>query len=97
MTRGEDFLKKTLLQAQLNRLKHGDELTDDSRPPADWALIAGEHMGHLLGAMRTGDWSRVEQEILHVSGPLLELHEALVKNGLVNSPGDGVKPECGKT
>ncbi|KJS18179.1 MAG: hypothetical protein VR69_01820 [Peptococcaceae bacterium BRH_c4b] len=90
MTRGEDFLQNTLLQAQLNRLKYGDESTDDSRPPADWALIAGEHMGHLLGAVRIGDWSRVEQEILHVSGPLLELHEALVKNRLVNNPGGAV-------
>lgn len=84
MNRGENFLKKTLLQAELNRMKHGDESTDDQRLPDDWALIAGEHMGHLLGAVRKQDWARVEQEILHVSGPLLELHETLLRKGLVN-------------
>ncbi|MFZ5647384.1 MAG: hypothetical protein ACOY30_07160 [Bacillota bacterium] len=83
MKAGEDFLQKTLLQARLNRMKHGDERRDDSRPPGDWALIAGEHMGHLLGAIRVEDWAAVEQEILHVSGPLLELHEALRRAGLV--------------
>jgi hypothetical protein len=82
---GEDFLRKTLLQARLNRMKHGDGQRDDCRPAADWAMIAGEHMGHLLGALRKEDWSAVEREILHVSGPLLELHEALIRQGLVKS------------
>jgi hypothetical protein len=83
MIDGEEFLQKTLLQARLNRMKHGDELRDDTRPPADWAMIAGEHMGHLLGSIRKGDWDMVEREILHVSGPLLELHEALKRGGLI--------------
>ncbi|MFZ5649731.1 MAG: hypothetical protein ACOY4I_02605 [Bacillota bacterium] len=85
MKAGEDFLQKTLLQARINRMRHGDERRDDQRPPADWALIAGEHMGHLLGAIRAGDWAAVEREILHVSGPLLELHEALRKAGLAKT------------
>lgn len=85
MQQGAEFLKKTLLQAQLNRLKHGDEANDDQRPVGDWAMIAGEHMGHLLGAVRMQDWAKIEREILHVSGPLLELHEALYRNGLVRS------------
>lgn len=85
MINGDDFLQKTLLQARLNRMKHGDERRDDDRPVEDWALIAGEHMGHLLGAVRKGDWAVVEKEILHVSGPLLELHEALVRIGLIKS------------
>lgn len=76
----DDFLKKTLLQAEINRLKHGDEERDDSRPALDWALIAGEHMGHLLGAIRENDLAAVEKEILHVSAPLLELHNALHRN-----------------
>ncbi len=77
MTNGKDFLSKTLLQAKINRMKHGDEQADDNRSPADWAMIAGEHMGHLLGAIRTNDYAAIEKEILHVSGPLLELHDAL--------------------
>ena len=81
--KGQDFLQKTLLQSQLNRMKHGDDRGDDERPVEDWAMIAGEHMGHLLGAVRKGDWAVVEKEILHVSGPLLELHEAMRRNGLV--------------
>ncbi|KJR97016.1 MAG: hypothetical protein VR68_13275 [Peptococcaceae bacterium BRH_c4a] len=83
MSAGYEFLQKTLLQARLNRLKHGDESRDDSRPVTDWAMIAGEHMGHLLGAIRVQDWAEVEREILHISGPLLELHEALRRNGLI--------------
>lgn len=75
----DDFLKKTLLQAEINRLKHGDEERDDCRPVLDWALIAGEHMGHLLGAIREDDLTVVEKELLHVSAPLLELHNALLK------------------
>jgi len=51
-------------------------------------MIAGEHMGHLLGAIRAEDWSEVEREILHISGPLLELHEALRRNGLVRDRKD---------
>jgi hypothetical protein len=92
MINGEDFLQKTLLQARLNRMKHGDEIKDDQRPAEDWALIAGEHMGHLLGAVRTGDWAVVEKEILHVSGPLLELHEALRRNSLIKG-GKGGRDE----
>ncbi|MCL6479903.1 MAG: hypothetical protein K6T65_16145 [Peptococcaceae bacterium] len=85
MNGGEDFLQKTLLQARLNRMKHGDDQRDDNRPPVEWAMIAGEHMGHLLGAVRKEDWAAVEREILHVSGPLLELHGALVRSGLVKA------------
>lgn len=80
MTSGNDFLTKTLLQAQINRMRHGDEEADNNRPLADWAMIAGEHMGHLLGAIRNHDYAAIEKEILHVSGPLLELHEALQRN-----------------
>lgn len=88
---GEDFLQKTILQARLNRMKHDDGHRDDFRSPADWAMIAGEHMGHLLGAVRKEDWAVVEQEILHVSGPLLELHQALIMKGLIKT---GSKENC---
>lgn len=76
----DNFLKKTLLQAEINRLKHGDKERDDRRPALDWALIAGEHMGHLLGAVRENDLATVEKELLHVSAPLLELHNALQRD-----------------
>lgn len=75
----DDFLKKTLLQAEINRLKHGNEEQDNRRSVLDWALIAGEHMGHLLGSVRENDLAAVEKELLHVSAPLLELHNALTR------------------
>lgn len=74
---GKDFLKKTLLQAELNRLRHGDPEADAKRLPLDWGLIAGEHFGHLMAALRTGDPDTIEKEVLHVSAVLLELHDAL--------------------
>ena len=87
MNGGEEFLQKTLLQARINRMRHGDEVRDDDRPARDWAMIAGEHMGHLLGAIRKEDWEAVEREILHISGPLLELHGVLGRKGLVRGQG----------
>jgi len=33
-------------------------------------------MGHLLGALRSGDEQAIEKEILHVAGPLLECWNA---------------------
>ena len=74
---GKDFLKKTLLQAELNRMHHGDPEADESRPPKEWGLIAAEHFGHLMAALRNNDKDATEKEILHVSAVLLELHDAL--------------------
>ncbi|TEB10585.1 hypothetical protein Pmgp_02275 [Pelotomaculum propionicicum] len=82
MAGNDTFLKKTLLQAEINRLKHGDAQKDDLRPVLDWALIAGEHMGHLLGAVRENDLEAVEKELLHVAAPLMELHNALQREQL---------------
>ena len=76
----DNFLRKTLLQAEINRLKHGVVQKDDVRPVLDWALIAGEHMGHLLGAVRENDLAALEKELLHVAAPLLELHNALQRD-----------------
>jgi len=73
----EAFCKKVALQAELNRLRHGHAGEDDARPAYDWALIAGEHMGHLLGAVRQKDGAAMEKELLHVAAVLLELHNAL--------------------
>jgi len=76
---GQDFLKKTLLQAELNRVRHGNPAADAARLPLDWGLIAGEHFGHLLAALRNNDRDGIEKEVLHVSAVLLELHDALKK------------------
>ncbi len=76
---GQEFLKKTLLQAELNRLRHGNPEADAARLPVDWGLIAGEHFGHLLAALRNQDKDAIEKEVLHVSAVLLELHDALKK------------------
>lgn len=77
MMDGQEFLKKTLLQAELNRLRHGNPEADAARLPLDWGLIAGEHFGHLLAALRSQDKDAMEKEVLHVSAVLLELHDAL--------------------
>ncbi|SHK08290.1 hypothetical protein [Desulforamulus aeronauticus] len=79
MMDGQEFLKKTLLQAELNRLRHGNPEADAVRLPVDWGLIAGEHFGHLLAALRNQDKDAIEKEVLHVSAVLLELHDALKK------------------
>lgn len=76
---GKDFLKKTLLQAELNRTRHGNPEADATRLPVEWGLIAGEHFGHLLAALGKQDTDAIEKEVLHVSAVLLELHDALKK------------------
>ena len=75
------FLKKVELQAEINRLKHGD----GSRRPEEWAMIAAAHMGHLMEAVMKKDAAAIEKELLHVTAPLLELYSE-VCNGAV---GDG--------
>jgi hypothetical protein len=77
MTHADDFLTKTLLQAEINRTRHGDEEKAEPRKIEEWAMIAGEHMGHLMGAVLRGDAAAIEREVLHVAAPLLELHDAL--------------------
>ena len=64
------FLKKVELQAEINRLKHGE----GSRRPEAWAMIAASHMGHLMEAVLRYDSEAVEKELLHVAAPLLELY-----------------------
>jgi hypothetical protein len=76
---GKDFLKKTLLQAEINRMHHGNPEADESRSPTEWGLIAAEHFGHLMAALRDNDRDSIEKEILHVSAVLLELHDSLDK------------------
>lgn len=79
MNNSNKFLTKTLLQVEINRTRHGDEEKEEPRTIEEWALIAGEHMGHLLGAVLRGETATIEKEVLHVSAPLLELHDALQK------------------
>jgi len=79
MTYENDFLTKTKLQARINRTRHGDEEKEQPRTILEWALIAGEHMGHLMGAVLKEDMAMLEKELLHVSAPLLELHDAIIK------------------
>lgn len=74
---GQHFLKKTLLQAELNRIKFDNPQADACRPPLEWGLIAAEHFGHLMAALRFKDLDAVEKELLHVSAVLLELHDSL--------------------
>lgn len=69
------FLSKVTIQAETNRLVKGEQ----SLPMEQWAMIAGEHMGHLFSAVMAGDRDEVEKELLHVVAPLLELYQEMVK------------------
>lgn len=71
------FLRKVELQAQMNRLMKGDH----DLPMEKWAMIAGEHMGHLFSAVMADDRDKVERELLHVVAPLLELYQEIMKGG----------------
>lgn len=71
------FLRKVELQAQMNRLAKGDH----DLPMEKWAMIAGEHMGHLFSAVMANDRDKVERELLHVTAPLLELYQEIMKGG----------------
>lgn len=73
----DQFLKMVDLQAQTNRMMHGD----NERSLQEWAMIAMEHIGHLSGAVLECDRARAEKEILHVAAPLLELFCAVKKAG----------------
>ena len=73
----QNFIKAVLTQQEINRQAHGDADADDLRTPLEWGVIAAEHMGHLLGALRTGDPQLTEKEILHVAGPLLECFNSM--------------------
>ncbi|ABO49520.1 hypothetical protein Dred_0985 [Desulforamulus reducens MI-1] len=68
------FLTKVALQAETNRLVKGEQ----DLPMEKWAMIAGEHMGHLFAAVMDGDRDRVEKELLHVTAPLLELYQGMM-------------------
>lgn len=69
-----DFLNKVVLQVKTNRFMHDD---DKEISAQEWAIIAGEHMGHLFNAVRVGDMAQAEKELLHVAAPLMELHQAI--------------------
>lgn len=70
------FLELVDVQAELNKLAHGER----ERNPEEWAMIAVEHIGHLSSAVLAGDHERVKQEILHVAAPLMELYVSPNKN-----------------
>ncbi|MBC7105852.1 MAG: hypothetical protein H5T97_07920, partial [Firmicutes bacterium] len=53
------FLEKVRLQARLNRERYGGEEHDWRLQMQDWTLIAGTHMGHLMEAVRRGDYDAV--------------------------------------
>ena len=65
------FLKKVELQAEINRMQHGD----DRRSTQEWSLIIGTHLGHLFNAVRRNDQAEIEKEILHITAPLLEMYQ----------------------
>lgn len=67
-----NFVSSVLSQQELNRLKYQNPEGDDEKLPLEWGIIAAEHMGHLLGALRKGDAAAIENEIMHIAGPLLE-------------------------
>lgn len=77
MIHADVFLKNTLLQVEINRTRHGDDEKEQPRTIEEWALIAAEHMGHLMGAVLRGEVADMEKEMLHISAPLLEMHDAL--------------------
>ncbi|WP_031516817.1 hypothetical protein [Desulfofalx alkaliphila] len=70
------FLTKVALQAEANRMVKGEQ----SLPMEKWAMIAGEHMGHLYAAVMDNKKDQVEKELLHVVAPLLELYIEVVKS-----------------
>ena len=70
------FLKKVELQAEINRMRHGD----DRRTLYVWAMIAATHMGHLFEAVLQNDQAEIEKEILQIAAPLLEMYEELEIN-----------------
>lgn len=71
----ERFFALVASQLDINQLSHGGN--DKSNSPATWAMIAGEHMGHLQGALVKGEYHRVEQELLHITAPLADLFKSL--------------------
>ncbi len=73
----ESFARAVVAQQEINRITHGDEESDEKRLPMEWGVIASEHMGHLLGALRTDDDQAIEKELLHVAGPLVELWNSI--------------------
>lgn len=71
----KEFLKKVELQLTINRMQHGE----GSRSSEEWAMIAGTHMGHLLDAVMKKDVAAIEKEMLHVTAPIIELYEEIMK------------------
>ncbi|ACV63262.1 hypothetical protein Dtox_2453 [Desulfofarcimen acetoxidans DSM 771] len=65
------FLTKVDLQAEINRLQHGNI----RRSIQEWSLIIGTHFGHLFNAVRRNDHAEIEKEILHITAPLLEMYQ----------------------
>lgn len=68
----QSFVKALLAQQEINRHQHGNEEADEQRIPIEWGVIAAEHLGHLMGALRQDDNAKIEKEILHVGAVLLE-------------------------
>jgi hypothetical protein len=66
-----EFLKKVETQVEINRMMKGE---DKDLPIHEWAMIIGEHMGHMFEAVRAGDRGEIEKELLHIAAPLLELY-----------------------
>ncbi|MDO7785812.1 hypothetical protein [Desulforamulus aquiferis] len=73
----KSFLDKVALQVEMNRMVKGEHDLSMEK----WAMIAGEHMGHLFASVMTGDRDRAEKELLHVAAPLLELYQEMAKVG----------------
>ena len=70
------FLTKVGMQAEINRMRHGDNRLTVQM----WAMIAATHMGHLFEAVLRDDEAEVEKEILQIAAPLLEMYEELKIN-----------------
>ncbi|MFZ5592409.1 MAG: hypothetical protein ACOY81_11475 [Bacillota bacterium] len=71
----ERFMAMVMSQLEINQISHGDK--DKNNSPATWAMIIGEHMGHLHGALLAGDYYKVEREIFHIAAPLADLFKSL--------------------
>jgi len=72
----EKFFSMIESQLEINQLTHGEK--DKANSPTIWAMIAGEHMGHLQGALVKGDYQLVEQELLHIAAPLADMYKSLI-------------------
>ena len=86
-----EFLKKIVLQSELNRYAHGE----GNRIPEEWAMIAQIHMGQLFEAVMKKDKEKIEKEILHVAAPLIELYQEVLQKTEIRGTEQIILPDSG--